>query len=59
MSLYGDATHNGIPPFNFQFIKSIQNTSTAEDIKKVLEDWLKKLPNNAGTNWVVRVYTLL
>ncbi|KAK9299698.1 hypothetical protein QLX08_007333 [Tetragonisca angustula] len=53
MSLYGNATHNGIPPFNFQFIKSIHNTSTAEDIKKVLEYWLKKLPNNASTNWVL------
>lgn len=54
ISLYGNATHNGITPFNFRFITSVQNTSTAEHIKNVLEDWFKKLPNKANTNWVVR-----
>ncbi|XP_050589490.1 maltase A3-like isoform X2 [Bombus affinis] len=53
ISLYGNATHNGIPPFNFRFITSVQNTSTAEHIKNVLEDWFKKLPNKADTNWVL------
>ncbi|CAK9813318.1 Maltase 1 [Anthophora quadrimaculata] len=53
ISLYGNDTHEGIPPFNFRFITSVQNTSTAAHIKNVLEDWFEKLPNNASTNWVL------
>lgn len=58
ISLYGNDTQDGIPPFNFRFITSVQNTSTAQHIKNVLENWLKILPNNASTNWVVRVHVL-
>lgn len=54
VELYGNETHEGIPPFNYRFITSVQNTSTAEHIRNVLEDWLDILPNNASTNWVVR-----
>ncbi|XP_017757512.1 PREDICTED: LOW QUALITY PROTEIN: maltase A3-like [Eufriesea mexicana] len=53
ISLYGNDTQDGIPPFNFRFITSVQNTSTAEHIKNVLENWFKILPNNASTNWVL------
>ncbi|XP_026670847.1 maltase 1-like [Ceratina calcarata] len=53
ISLYGNGTHKGIAPFNFRFITSIRNTSTAEQIKNVLEGWIKKLPNNTSTNWVL------
>nr|XP_012150099.1 PREDICTED: maltase A3-like isoform X2 [Megachile rotundata]XP_012150100.1 PREDICTED: maltase A3-like isoform X2 [Megachile rotundata] len=53
ISLYGNDTHQGIPPYNFRFIKNIQNTSTAEHVKNVLQDWFEKLPNNASTNWVL------
>ncbi|XP_053985104.1 maltase 1-like [Hylaeus volcanicus] len=53
VALYGNETHKGIPPFNFRFITSIQNTSTAEHIKNVVEDWFKILPINARTNWVL------
>ncbi|CAL7951109.1 unnamed protein product [Xylocopa violacea] len=53
ISLYGNSTHNGIPPFNFRFITSVQNTSTAENIRNVLEDWIQKVPNHANTNWVL------
>lgn len=58
ISLYGNLTHNGIPPFNFQLITSVHNTSTADHIKNVLENWLKKIPNKASTNWVVKMHIL-
>jgi len=50
---YGNGTRNGIPPFNFKFITHIHNNSGANDIKHILEEWLKLLPKNASTNWVV------
>ncbi|XP_046144817.1 probable maltase isoform X2 [Osmia bicornis bicornis] len=53
ISFYGNDTHEGIPPINFRFITNIQNTSTAGQIKNVLQDWIQKLPNNASTNWVL------
>nr|XP_031833680.1 maltase 2-like [Nomia melanderi] len=50
---YGNRNNKGIPPFNFHFITSIQNTSTAGDIRCVIQDWLEMIPNNASTNWVL------
>ncbi|XP_076657439.1 maltase A3 [Halictus rubicundus] len=53
IALYGNGTSVGVPPFNFRFISSIQNSSTAEQIKNVLHDWLNMIPANASTNWVL------
>lgn len=53
ITLYGNATHKGIPPFNFRFITHVRNTSTAERIKNVVQDWFAILPGNASTNWVL------
>ncbi|KZC06345.1 PREDICTED: maltase 1-like [Dufourea novaeangliae] len=53
VKLYGNTTNEGIPPFNFRFITSIQNTSTAEHIKKVLQGWINTIPNDTSTNWVL------
>ncbi|EZA54842.1 alpha-glucosidase isoform X2 [Ooceraea biroi] len=50
---YGNGTHNGIPPINFKFITHIHNSSSADYIKYILEEWIKLLPENAGTNWVL------
>ncbi|XP_043255115.1 maltase 1-like [Colletes gigas] len=53
IALYGNKTHAGIPPLNFRFIDCIRNTSTAQYIKTILDDWFKILPANATTNWVL------
>nr|XP_033327991.1 maltase A3-like [Megalopta genalis] len=53
IALYGNATINGVPPFNFRFISSVQNTSNAEQVKDVLGSWLNMIPRNASTNWVL------
>ncbi|XP_072763315.1 alpha-glucosidase [Anoplolepis gracilipes] len=53
MAYYGNSTHKGIPPFNFKFITHVHNNSKANDIKRILDDWLKLLPENSSTNWVL------
>ncbi|XP_076283372.1 maltase A3 [Lasioglossum baleicum] len=53
IALYGNSTNDGVPPFNFRFISSIQNSSTAEQIKNVLQNWLDIIPDDASTNWVL------
>jgi len=50
---YGNGTRDGIPPFNFKFITHIRDASDADSIIHILEKWLKLLPKNSGTNWVV------
>lgn len=56
---YGNSTHKGIPPFNFKFITHIRNSSSANDIKRISDEWIKLLPENSSTNWVVRISTEL
>ncbi|XP_011699400.1 PREDICTED: maltase A1-like [Wasmannia auropunctata] len=53
LAYYGNDTHKGIAPFNFKFITYIHNTSDAGYIKHILEKWLRHLPENAKTNWVL------
>jgi len=55
LDYYGNDTHKGIAPFNFKFITHIHNNSDASYIKHILEKWLKLLPKNTKTNWVVRI----
>lgn len=40
-------------PFNFQLITTLTNSSTAADIVKMIDDWLKALPEGKAANWVV------
>lgn len=40
-------------PFNFQLITTLKNSSKAADIVKMIDDWLKALPEGKATNWVV------
>lgn len=55
LAYYGNGTHKGIAPFNFKFITHIHNSSNANYIKHILEKWIKLLPKNTKTNWVVRI----
>lgn len=50
---YGNGTHSGIPPVNFKFVTRLLNSSGADYIKNISEEWMNLLPDNAGTNWVV------
>lgn len=59
IAYYGSSTHKGIPPFNFKFITLIRNSSSANDIKRISDEWIKLLPENSNTNWVVRINTEL
>lgn len=59
IAYYGNGTHKGIPPLNFKFITHIRNSSNANDIKRVSDEWIKLLPENSSTNWVVRISTEL
>lgn len=60
ITYYGNSTHKGIPPFNFKFITQIHNSSSASDIKqRISDEWIKLLPENSSTNWVVRISTKL
>lgn len=54
VAYYGNGTHDGIPPFNFKFITRVRNSSYADHIKNTLDSWLKLLPTDTSTNWVVR-----
>ncbi|XP_011866809.1 PREDICTED: alpha-glucosidase-like [Vollenhovia emeryi] len=55
LAYYGNGTHKGIAPFNFKFITHIHNSSYSDagDIKYILEKWLKSLPKDTKTNWVL------
>ncbi|XP_039312826.1 alpha-glucosidase [Solenopsis invicta] len=53
MAYYGNGTHKGIAPFNFKFIARIHNSTDANLTKHVLETWLKRLPKDTRTNWVL------
>ncbi|KAL6424456.1 hypothetical protein ACFW04_009900 [Cataglyphis niger] len=53
IAYYGNSTHKGISPFNFKFITLIRNSSSANDIKRISDEWIKLLPKNSNTNWVL------
>jgi alpha-glucosidase len=51
---YGTNTVKGSHiPFNFELIKRLKKTSTAEDYKTAIEDWLNLMPAGQMANWVV------
>ncbi|XP_068630908.1 maltase 2-like [Battus philenor] len=49
---YGDKHRNGSVPFNFSFLGDIRNTSTAYDIKLVIDKWMTYMPSGKTANWV-------
>lgn len=54
MRYYGNGTHNGSNlPFNFQFLRDINQNSDARDIKFVIDKWLTYMPEGRTPNWVV------
>lgn len=56
MRFYGsaDGTRTGAQmPFNFVMINDVTSSSTATDIKKIIEDWLALVPEGQSTNWVL------
>ncbi|XP_033179330.1 alpha-glucosidase-like [Bombus impatiens] len=40
-------------PFNFMFITSLNNKSTAMDYKNLIDKWVKSVPSGNVPNWVV------
>ncbi|KAL7301447.1 hypothetical protein TKK_0005887 [Trichogramma kaykai] len=50
---YGNDTDPGIAPLNLIFITKLNKNSTAEDIKKVIDEWMDRLPEGATTNWML------
>ncbi|XP_048264186.1 alpha-glucosidase-like [Bombus terrestris] len=40
-------------PFNFMFISSLNNKSTALDYKNLIDSWVKTVPRGNVPNWVV------
>ncbi|XP_046609142.1 alpha-glucosidase-like [Neodiprion virginianus] len=41
-------------PFNFRFIRSVDSSSTAQEVKELAIDaWLDNLPDNATADWVL------
>ena len=48
--------HYGVNiPFNFYFITDVKNSSKPSDLKKVIENWMARVPPNDQANWVVRM----
>ncbi|XP_050491663.1 alpha-glucosidase-like [Bombus huntii] len=40
-------------PFNFMFIRNLDNKSTAMDYKNLIDKWVKSVPSGNVPNWVV------
>lgn len=54
MRYFGDGKREGAHiPFNFGFITSIYNSSTAYDYASTINRWITKLPAGRTSNWVV------
>ncbi|KAI8429209.1 hypothetical protein MSG28_007739 [Choristoneura fumiferana] len=49
---YGNEHRNGSIPFNFSFLGDIKNTSTAQDMKAVIDKWMTYMPVGQVANWV-------
>jgi alpha-glucosidase len=51
---YGNGVVEGSHiPFNFELMKRVNLTSTAEDYKSIIEEWLNMMPPGHMANWVV------
>lgn len=54
MKYYGNSTVPGAHfPFNFELVKRATNSSTAEDYKTIVDEWITKMPQGQIANWVV------
>ena len=53
MQYYGNKTHPGIAPVNLIFITKLNESSDANDIKDLVDDWMELLPEGLTTNWMV------
>ncbi|XP_033223862.1 alpha-glucosidase-like [Belonocnema kinseyi] len=51
MKYYTSGSHF---PFNFKLLQ-IKHSSTATDVKKIVDSWLLNMPNGATANWVVSI----
>lgn len=40
-------------PFNFGFIETLRNESTAQNFKDLIDTWMSNMPQGATANWVV------
>ncbi|XP_047020676.1 maltase A3-like [Helicoverpa zea] len=52
MRYYGDGKRDGSMPFNFVFLGNITGSSNANDMKRVIDSWLSKMPSGKVANWV-------
>ncbi|XP_058791295.1 maltase 1-like [Phymastichus coffea] len=43
----------GANPFNFMFIASLNNGSSAQDFKRLINGWMNAIPKGKVANWVV------
>lgn len=50
---YGDSTRQGSIPFNFIFLQQLSKTSTANDMKSAIDQWMSIMPSGKTANWVV------
>ena len=53
ISYYGNDTHEGITPINLSFLTKLNESSDAGDVKDIIEEWMKLVPDDEDTNWVV------
>lgn len=56
MRFYGrsDGSRTGAQmPFNFIMINDMTSTSTATEIKEIIENWVALIPEGKSTNWVL------
>ncbi|XP_036332353.1 maltase A1-like [Rhagoletis pomonella] len=54
MLYYGDGERNGsMVPFNFYFMNSLKNQSTAQEIVDIISRWMNSMPDGVLANWVL------
>jgi hypothetical protein len=44
--------------FNLGFLTEVNDNSTAEDFKRVIDEWIFHTPKNAVPNWIVSICIL-
>lgn len=57
MRVYGekdDARKGPMMPFNFLILQEFKNTSSASDLKGIIDRWMAYKPKQFLPNWVVR-----
>lgn len=57
---YGNDTHNGAHfTFNFWFITQLSASSSARDMKYIIDKWFTYMPLRFTPNWVVSTNNIL